>query len=98
MTASMIASMMARWQRRSFWLATRFGDEPLRSALRYSARALPLSSNFKGKKWRKDPHAVIEGVVAEDWLVMDLGNIVLHLFQPSARAEWDLEMLWTVGN
>ena len=39
----------------------------------------------------------IEGLDAEDWLVMDMGNIVLHLFQPEARASWDLETLWTVG-
>ena len=51
----------------------------------------------KGKKWKKDSHAVIEGLDAEDWLVIDMGNIVLHLFHPDARIQWDLETLWTVG-
>lgn len=31
------------------------------------------------------------------WQVMDLRNIVLHLFQPAARKDYDLETLWTVG-
>ena len=51
----------------------------------------------KGKRGKKDPHATIEGLESEDWLVVDMGNIVLHLFHPEARSEWDLETLWTVG-
>lgn len=31
------------------------------------------------------------------WQVIDLGNIVLHLFQPDVRKVYDLETLWTVG-
>lgn len=31
------------------------------------------------------------------WQVIDLQNIVLHLFQPAARKDYDLETLWIVG-
>lgn len=31
------------------------------------------------------------------WQVMDFKNIVLHLFLPDTRKEYDLETLWTVG-
>lgn len=28
------------------------------------------------------------------WLVADFGNVMMHLFEPNARAHYDLEMLW----
>ena len=31
------------------------------------------------------------------FIMFFLGNIVLHMFMPATREEYDLEMLWTVG-
>ena len=31
------------------------------------------------------------------WIVVDLVDVVLHLFDPSARAHYDLESLWGDG-
>lgn len=39
----------------------------------------------------------IEGESSKDWMALDLGNIALHIFSTEARAQYDLESLWTVG-
>jgi ribosome-associated protein len=35
-----------------------------------------------------------EGVDGSTWLLLDYGDIVLHVFSPEARAQYDLEHLW----
>lgn len=36
----------------------------------------------------------VEGEDGSDWILVDLGNIVVHLMLPEARARYDLEHLW----
>lgn len=72
-------------------IGTGFSFRHLKSVMEY------VKKLHKGKKGSRDRHVVIEGLDSEDWLVMDMGNLVLHLFQPTARTHWDLETLWTVG-
>jgi ribosome-associated protein len=43
------------------------------------------------KKGRK------EGQAREGWLVIDYGDVVLHLFSPDQRAYYQLEELWADG-
>jgi len=38
--------------------------------------------------------ARIEGLEAMEWLIVDLGDIVVHLFIPEARESFQLERLW----
>lgn len=33
----------------------------------------------------------------DGWIALDLGNIILHIFEQEVRDYYDLEMLWTVG-
>ena len=33
----------------------------------------------------------------EGWLVMDYGDVVVHLFSPDMREYYDLEGLWNDG-
>lgn len=40
-------------------------------------------------------HAKIQGDVQGEWLVMDLGGIVIHVMQPQVRSYYQLETLWT---
>lgn len=39
------------------------------------------------------PHH-LEGYPRREWILMDFGDFVVHLFTPSARAFYDLERLW----
>jgi ribosome-associated protein len=36
----------------------------------------------------------VEGYDSADWLLMDYGDLVVHIFSESARKFYDLERLW----
>ena len=37
----------------------------------------------------------IEGYVDSRWILLDYGDVVIHLFDPDARDDYSLEQLWT---
>ena len=39
----------------------------------------------------------VEGQPQEGWLVLDYGDVVVHLFSPDQREHYDLEELWGDG-
>jgi ribosome-associated protein len=38
----------------------------------------------------------IEGQDAADWVLIDAGDVILHLFRPEVRAFYNLEKIWSV--
>lgn len=42
-------------------------------------------------------NASVEGKPEDGWLVVDLGDVVVHLFSPDQRDYYDLEKLWDKG-
>ncbi len=36
----------------------------------------------------------VEGAAGSDWVLIDAGDIVVHLFKPEARAVYALERMW----
>jgi ribosome-associated protein len=39
----------------------------------------------------------LEGMPQCDWVLIDGGDIVIHLFRPDVRAYYNLEKMWTGG-
>ncbi len=48
-------------------------------------------------KIRFDINCRIEGIGREGWLLVDLGDVVVHLFSPDRRDYYRLEQLWDRG-
>jgi ribosome-associated protein len=54
-----------------------------------------LASNVAEKVKQAGGHVVsIEGEETGDWVLVDLGDVVVHIMQPAVRAYYALEELW----
>ena len=42
--------------------------------------------------------ARIEGLPAADWVLIDAGDVVIHLFRPEVRTFYNLERMWGFGD
>ena len=55
-----------------------------------------LADNVVGKaKEAGCPPIGVEGENDSDWVLVDLGDVVVHVMQPAARSFYDLERLWS---
>jgi len=43
-------------------------------------------------------HVRIEGLPAADWVLVDAGDVVIHLFRPEVRSFYNLERMWAFGD
>ena len=45
-------------------------------------------------KTLKTKPTFVEGVQNSEWILLDYFNIIVHIFQPEARAFYNIEQLW----
>lgn len=38
----------------------------------------------------------IEGLLQADWIVLDAGDVIVHIFRPEVRSFYGLEKMWSV--
>jgi len=41
--------------------------------------------------------ARVEGLPHCDWVLIDAGDVIVHLFRPEVRAFYNIEKIWSVG-
>ena len=42
--------------------------------------------------------ARIEGLPAADWVLIDVDDVIVHLFRPEVRSFYNLERMWAFGD
>jgi len=62
-----------------------------RSSRQVSAMAEKLLERFKDTFHRT---ARVEGKEVGDWVLIDCGDVIVHLFRPEVRAFYQLEKMW----
>jgi ribosome-associated protein len=62
-----------------------------RSQKHISMIAELLRDHLKKKSF---PILSVEGLPNSDWILLDTGDIIIHLFKPEARALYNLEKMW----
>ena len=58
-----------------------------------SARSRKTSPRVSRKPVSKKLH--VEGLTNCDWVLIDTGEVILHVFRPEVREFYNLERLWT---
>ncbi|KQT87504.1 ribosome silencing factor [Aurantimonas sp. Leaf443] len=43
-------------------------------------------------------NAKVEGLQNGDWVLIDAGDIIVHIFRPEVRTFYNIEKMWTVGD
>jgi len=42
-------------------------------------------------------HVRVEGLPSCDWVLVDAGDVVVHLFRPEVRSFYNIEKIWAGG-
>ncbi|HTV44077.1 MAG TPA: nicotinate-nucleotide adenylyltransferase [Stellaceae bacterium] len=60
-----------------------------------SARQVAALTEHLEAALRRRAHATIEGKAQGDWVLIDAGDVIIHLFRPEIRTYYNLEKLWS---
>ncbi|MCH9621622.1 MAG: Ribosomal silencing factor RsfS [Chlamydiia bacterium] len=60
-----------------------------------SAMGVSLAREMKDKF--KERPLRVEGLQAGEWVLVDYGDIIVHIFMPGVRDRYNLETLWKEG-
>ena len=65
-----------------------------RSTRQVASMAQKLSERIKRDLGR---NVRVEGLPAADWVLIDAGDVIVHIFRPEVRAFYNLEKMWAGG-
>lgn len=64
-----------------------------RSTRHVASMAQKLAEHIK----QAGGEARIEGLANADWVLIDAGDVIVHIFRPEVRSFYNLERMWAVG-
>lgn len=64
----------------------------------WSARQVSALTDRLLEKLKASGHRVlgVEGASRYDWVLIDVGDVIVHLFRPEIRALYNLEKMWAM--
>jgi ribosome-associated protein len=66
-----------------------------RSTRQVASMAMKLADKLKAELHRTPR---IEGLPVADWVLIDAGDVIVHLFRPEVRSFYNLERMWAFGD
>ncbi len=66
-----------------------------RSTRQVASMANKLTEKIKAECGRI---ARVEGLPTADWVLIDAGDVIVHLFRPEVRSFYNLERMWAFGD
>ena len=66
-----------------------------RSTRQVASMASKLAEKIKAQCGRSPR---IEGLPTADWVLIDAGDVIVHLFRPEVRSFYNLERMWAFGD
>jgi len=66
-----------------------------RSTRQVASMAQKLAEKIKAEVGRSPR---IEGLPTADWVLIDAGDVIVHLFRPEVRSFYNLERMWSFGD
>jgi ribosome-associated protein len=66
-----------------------------KSTRQVASMAQKLQEKIKAESGRV---ARVEGLPTADWVLIDTGDIIVHLFRPEVRSFYNLERMWAFGD
>ena len=66
-----------------------------RSTRQVASMAAKLAERIKAECGRP---VRVEGLPTADWVLLDAGDIIVHLFRPEVRSFYNLERMWSFGD
>jgi ribosome-associated protein len=66
-----------------------------RSTRQVASMAQKLSEKIKTLSGRSPR---VEGLPNADWVLIDAGDVIVHLFRPEVRSFYNLERMWAFGD
>ena len=66
-----------------------------RSSRQVASMASKLAEKIKAEFGRSSR---IEGLPTADWVLIDAGDVIVHLFRPEVRSFYNLERMWAFGD
>jgi len=65
-----------------------------RSSRQVGSMATKLVEKIKAQTGRSPR---VEGMPTADWVLIDAGDVIVHLFRPEVRSFYNLERMWSFG-
>jgi ribosome-associated protein len=65
-----------------------------RSTRQVASMAIKLADKIKAE-FGRTPR--VEGLPTADWVLIDAGDVIVHLFRPEVRSFYNLERMWSFG-